>query len=566
VAPLEVVLSADGSVDSDGTIASYAWDFGDGGASTEADPVHTFASEGTFTVTLTVTDDEGATGAATITVTVTAPVVANAPPTAVIAIGPEDGITGEEVFYDASGSTDGDGTIASYAWDFGDGRTSTEAKPTWVYDVQATYTVTLTVTDDDGATDTATMDYVATDNPLGRYVGVDGSDAGDCTSSLSKCLTINYAVAQAAGDDTVYVSPGAYDEVVDATKPLTFKGKNVGVNSGPTDTEARRPETVVKAFRSAAYQDFALNGFMIDPMGDEALLAVTKGFVDVFGGDAVLIVNNVFRGGESFVPDCGYVCQTMGDFALRIYAGGLEVGDNRFESWRRALDVRNSDSAHPILAGSSIRNNAYAGISGRAMSISPTTGRTDGMPGIVVDGNLVDATGYEAPSAPSGLTVSNHSNEITNNTFIGLDRGVYVQVCKKFITDDNAIIGNTFTDNVAALKISTVGDGSECDSLADEGEYHWPVGGGRVEGLVVTGNSFTGSVDYAIRFNPDWGPFVEVITTGPLDVTCNWYGDAAGPSDPSMPGDRVVQGPAENAQLTFTPWLTSEGGACDGGL
>ncbi len=65
----------DASSDSDGGIASRSWDFGDGGTSSATNPSHTYASAGTYTVRLTVTDDDGATGSAsqTVTVTVTAP-------------------------------------------------------------------------------------------------------------------------------------------------------------------------------------------------------------------------------------------------------------------------------------------------------------------------------------------------------------------------------------------------------------------------------------------------------------------------------------------------------------
>ncbi|RJU01667.1 PKD domain-containing protein [Arthrobacter frigidicola] len=144
---LAATFDGSGSTDSDGTIASYAWDFGDGSTGTGATATRTYAAAGTYTVKLTVTDDKGATGVKSAPVTVSAAAANSAPAAAFTSKA-----TGLAASFDGSGSTDSDGTIASYAWDFGDGSTGTGATATRTYAAAGTYTVKLTVTDDKGAT------------------------------------------------------------------------------------------------------------------------------------------------------------------------------------------------------------------------------------------------------------------------------------------------------------------------------------------------------------------------------------------------------------------------------
>ncbi|MEV0780622.1 carbohydrate-binding protein, partial [Streptomyces sp. NPDC050428] len=75
--PLAVSFSSEGSADPEGGALSYAWDFGDGAKSTDANPSHTYTEAGTYRPTLTVTDPEGLTGTASLVVTAgnTAPTV-----------------------------------------------------------------------------------------------------------------------------------------------------------------------------------------------------------------------------------------------------------------------------------------------------------------------------------------------------------------------------------------------------------------------------------------------------------------------------------------------------------
>jgi PKD repeat protein len=133
----------DTSTDSDGTIVSRSWNFGDGTTSTLTNPSKTYAAGGTYSVVLTVTDNVGATSSKTSSVTV---VVPNVPPVANFTFAATDLTV---AFTDTS--TDSDGTIASRSWSFGDGTTSTLVNPSKTYAGSGTYTVTLTVTDNSGA-------------------------------------------------------------------------------------------------------------------------------------------------------------------------------------------------------------------------------------------------------------------------------------------------------------------------------------------------------------------------------------------------------------------------------
>lgn len=140
-----VSFDATNSSDKDGSITAYHWDFGDGEETLGMTAAHVYASHGIFNVTLTVTDDRGKKSIFVQTI------VVNAIPRAVIDADPEVQFIDEPIAFSAEQSSDPDGTLASFLWDFGDGNGSTQPSPFHNYGGVGSYMVTLTVTDNRGA-------------------------------------------------------------------------------------------------------------------------------------------------------------------------------------------------------------------------------------------------------------------------------------------------------------------------------------------------------------------------------------------------------------------------------
>lgn len=177
ILPLTVDLDAtDSRAQDGGAIASYIWDFGDGGQGTGAIASHTYSTAGKFQVRLTVTDTQASSAETRVTITVMA---AQGAPTAVIAASAYSGVGSLAVGFDGSGSRDADGSIVSYSWSFGDGGTSTAVAPSRVFS-PGVHSVTLTVRDDSGATGQArTVVAVASyDDEVIRLVNVERNGAG----------------------------------------------------------------------------------------------------------------------------------------------------------------------------------------------------------------------------------------------------------------------------------------------------------------------------------------------------------------------------------------------------
>ena len=229
VTNLSVAFDGSTSADPDGTIASYSWNFGDGtAASTAVKPTHVYAAAGSYNVTLTVTDNQGATGQLTQAVVAVAP--PNQAPTAAFT----STVSNLSVAFDGSTSADPDGTIASYSWNFGDGPTvSTAVKPTHVYAAAGSYNVTLTVTDNQGATGQVTHTVVAVAPPVNQppvsaftstvtnlSVAFDGSTSADPDGTIAS-YSWNFGDGTAASTVVkpthVYAAAGSYNVTLTVT-------------------------------------------------------------------------------------------------------------------------------------------------------------------------------------------------------------------------------------------------------------------------------------------------------------------------------------------------------------
>ena len=228
----QAVTFTDGSTDSDGTIASRAWDTDNDGAyddGTGTTAARTFTSAGTFTVGLRVVDDDGAPATTTRQVTVTAaPPPPNSPPTAAFTFAPASPQTGQPVtFTDAS--TDSDGTIASRAWDldddgaYDDGTGTTAARS---FPAAGTYTVRVQVTDDDGAPATTSRQVTVSDAPPPNTAPTAAFTFAPASPQTGQAVTFtdgstdsDGTIASRAWDTD---NDGAYDDGTGTTAARTF--------------------------------------------------------------------------------------------------------------------------------------------------------------------------------------------------------------------------------------------------------------------------------------------------------------------------------------------------------
>jgi len=142
------VSFTDESIDYDGYINSWFWDFGDGNTSTSQNPIHLYANPGSYKVNLTVKDNENMQSnySQIITINDTAPIAA-------FVYSPSNPSAGENITFNSTSIAGGGNHIENYTWDFNDGTIGYGENVSHQYKQNGSYTVVLTVRDNTSAAD-----------------------------------------------------------------------------------------------------------------------------------------------------------------------------------------------------------------------------------------------------------------------------------------------------------------------------------------------------------------------------------------------------------------------------
>jgi PKD repeat protein len=293
-APFEVSFDGVESSDPDGSISGYSWDLGDGTTSTERDPVHTYIRPGTYSATLTTTDDAGGTDTATTVITVNP----NDAPTAAIVAPTQTGPGDLLVAFDGTGSTDPEGSELTYTWDFGDGAAATGPKPVHRY-AAGQYTATLVVTDSTGASSPpASVDVRAyVDEDLDGSIG-----AKDCDALSAK---VHPGAPDPLDADARDTNCDRVDGVATSTTFVRvdgFDGPGCGSLEAPCATIGRGVTSALDAGDTAVqvaagmYPAFALTGGLVVRGGYAQDFSAMEGATLVRGGDPAVVVDATSEG------------------------------------------------------------------------------------------------------------------------------------------------------------------------------------------------------------------------------------------------------------------------------
>ena len=256
-APMTVTFDLSQSEDPDGVIEEYSLQFGDGTSTSGTDILdvveHEYKTAGEYSATLEVTDDDGLTSSTSTAVTVNEPPPENKMPTASVALDSQTGTAPVTLEFSAGDSSDPDGNIESYRWEFGDGTTSRGSEVSHRYERAGDFTVTLTVTDDRGGK--ATAERSVTIDPATYYVGESASN-GSIRMTLQNAELVETINGWEAGAGNqfvvVQVTVRALEDDQYPSKSLNF---SLEESNGRTQTVSLATSALDDYFRSNVLEE-----------------------------------------------------------------------------------------------------------------------------------------------------------------------------------------------------------------------------------------------------------------------------------------------------------------------
>lgn len=211
---------------------SYSWNFGNGNTSTSVDPVFTYASDGTYNVTLTATSSCGSLNL-TKTVTIVAPPTANFTATPVL------GCTGLKVTFTNTSSTNSTGWV--WTLPGGTPSTSTDKNPIVTYSTAGVYLVKLKATNSGGADSITKIDFIKVGPPVANFTSSTGSRTVTFTNTSTNATSYSWAFSDRTTSKEVnpvktYTADGTYSVTLTATNSCTSSKliKSISVVSPPT--------------------------------------------------------------------------------------------------------------------------------------------------------------------------------------------------------------------------------------------------------------------------------------------------------------------------------------------
>jgi len=302
-APLTVAF-VDSSIN---TPTSWSWDFGDGNTSVAQYPTHVYATDGTFTTTLTVASFAGS-SSTTATILVTPAVIA---PVTSFTYVPTTGVTPlTVVFTDTSTNTP-----TSWSWDFGDGSTGVGVNPTHVYTAIGAHVVTLTTTNSAGsntATSTVTVLIPAVVAQFSES-GITGpspltSTFVDQSSNSPTSWWWSFGDGGTSTDQNpthTYTTPGTYLVSLTASNSTGGSTSTADVANAivvspattvttPTQTVAKGDSVTFTVTSTAPTLYWTIEPLTGTVSGGEFVNGITGGSVSMVNGTGIVVVSTVF--------------------------------------------------------------------------------------------------------------------------------------------------------------------------------------------------------------------------------------------------------------------------------